>query len=37
LVAQGIIGDWREPEVLRFAPVPLYNSFEEVYKFGQII
>ena len=37
LVAQGIIGDWREPEVLRFAPVPLYNSFEEVYQFGQII
>jgi kynureninase len=31
----GILGDWREPEVLRFAPVPLYNSFEDVYTFGQ--
>lgn len=37
LTNQGIIGDWREPEVLRFAPVPLYNSFEDVYRFGQII
>jgi kynureninase len=37
LTSQGIIGDWREPEVLRFAPVPLYNSFEDVWKFGQVI
>ncbi len=35
LTAKGIIGDWREPEVLRFAPVPLYNSFEDVWTFGQ--
>jgi len=37
LTAKGIIGDWREPEVLRFAPVPLYNSFEDVFRFGEII
>lgn len=37
LTNKGIIGDWREPEVLRFAPVPLYNSFEDVYRFGQIL
>ncbi len=30
---EGIIADWRHPNVLRFAPVPLYNTFEEVYKF----
>jgi kynureninase len=37
LTSKGLIGDWREPEVLRFAPVPLYNSFEDVFRFGEII
>jgi kynureninase len=30
LASAGIIGDWREPNVIRLAPVPLYNSFEDV-------
>lgn len=35
LTAEGVIADWREPNVIRVAPVPLYNSFEDVYKFGE--
>lgn len=30
----GVISDWREPDVVRIAPVPLYNSFHDVYRFG---
>ena len=37
LTKQGVIADWREPNVIRVAPVPLYNSFEEVFRFGAII
>lgn len=37
LTRQGVIADWREPDVIRVAPVPLYNSFEDVYRFGEII
>jgi kynureninase len=37
LTKQGVIADWREPNVIRIAPVPLYNSFEDVWKFGDII
>ncbi len=29
----GVLADWREPNVIRVAPVPLYNTFEEVFKF----
>ena len=37
LAASGIIADWREPNVIRFAPVPLYNSFEDVFVLGEKI
>ena len=33
LVCEGIIGDWREPDTFRVAPVPLYNSYHDVYRF----
>lgn len=35
LTEQGIIADWREPDVVRVAPVPLYNTFEEVFEFAE--
>ena len=37
LTDQGVIGDWREPNVIRLAPVPLYNSFEDVFQFGRLL
>ena len=37
ITKKGVIADWREPNVIRIAPVPLYNNFEDVYKFGQIL
>ena len=32
LIDAYIITDWREPDVIRCAPVPLYNTFEDVYR-----
>lgn len=33
---EGVFADWREPDVIRVAPVPLYNTFEEVFRFVEI-
>jgi kynureninase len=37
LMSEGVITDWREPNVIRMAPVPLYNSFEDVRAFGVLL
>lgn len=37
LSENGVVADWREPNVIRFAPVPLYNTFEDVWRLGEIM
>lgn len=34
LTKKGVIADWREPNVIRIAPAPLYNSYEDCFRFG---
>ena len=36
ITVKGVIADWREPDVIRVAPIPLYNSFQDVFKFYTI-
>lgn len=37
ITKKGVIADWRNPNVVRVAPVPMYNSFEDVYRFVEIL
>ncbi len=37
LTQNNIIGDWREPNCIRLAPTPLYNTFEEVWRVGEVL
>lgn len=37
ITARGVIADWREPDVIRVAPVPLYNTFTDVYRFAEVL
>lgn len=37
LQANHILPDWREPDVMRMSPVPLYNSFEDIYRIGEVL
>ena len=37
LTRRGVVADWREPNVIRLAPVPLYNGFQDVWRFGEVL
>ena len=37
LMAEGVIGDWREPDVIRLSPTPLYNRFGDCYHAVRVI
>jgi len=37
LIDNGVVTDWREPNVIRLAPAPFYSTYEDMYRFGQIL
>jgi kynureninase len=37
LIARGVVCDWRSPDIIRVAPVPLYNRFEDAWRFVQAL
>jgi kynureninase len=37
LTQNGVIADWRNPNVIRLAPVPMYNTFKDIYTFGALL
>jgi kynureninase len=37
LTERDVIADWRQPNVIRLAPVPMYNSFMDVWEFGELL
>jgi len=37
ITAAGVVGDWREPDVIRITPVAMYNSYEDVFNFYEVL